>query len=108
MPDKARPAVPPPDPLDRFGWGPNDIKIKTGRSGSQGFRSGGARRSPMPLTEERQEQIQMEETVSRREKTPDRSDEEWDFRRQIRRQIKKMKAAGIEVVMPNMDPDFRR
>lgn len=49
----------------------------------------------------------MEETISRRKKTSDRSDEERDFRKQIRRQIRKMKAAGVEVVLPNVDPDLR-
>ncbi len=62
----------------------------------------------MPLTEERMDQIQLEETMGprRRPPTPDLDPEERDFRRRIRRDIKMMLRAGIEIVVPNSQPDI--
>ncbi len=60
----------------------------------------------MPLTEERRATILMEETITRRPTTLDRTDEEREYRRVVRRQVKTLKENGIEVVVPTTQPDL--
>ncbi len=60
----------------------------------------------MPVTEERRATILMEETVDRRPSTLDRTDEEREHRRVVRRQVRRLKANGIEVVIPTTPPDL--
>lgn len=60
----------------------------------------------MPLTtEERRAEIMMEETVSTRPRTPDRDDEEREYRAGVRGSIKRILAAGWEVIIPNELPE---
>ena len=58
------------------------------------------------IDELRQEQIQLEETVPGRERTPDASDEERAFRLGIRRDVRRMRKAGIEASVPARLPDL--
>lgn len=60
----------------------------------------------MAVPEARRNQILMEETVSRRAVTRDETMEEEEFRRIIRRQVRRMKRAGVQVVIPNVEPDL--
>ncbi len=66
---------------------------------------GGDREDQMALTEERSITILMEETVRRRPLTPDTSEEEREYRLAIREDIRMMRAAGVEVVVPSTQPD---
>jgi hypothetical protein len=66
----------------------------TKRSGGEGMSDQRA------LTEERAEQIQLEETVIRRPRTPDGSDQEVRFRRSISRDVAMLRDAGIIVDVP--------
>ncbi len=59
----------------------------------------------MPLTEERMIRIQLEETRGSN-RTPDREEEERDFRRGVAADISKMRKAGVEIVVPNTQPDL--
>ncbi len=59
----------------------------------------------MPLTEERTAQILMEEISERRPATPDRGEEERTYREGIRRDVRMLKAAGVEIVIPTTQPD---
>ncbi len=52
------------------------------------------------LTEERAEQIQLEETVLRRRRIPDQSAEEVRFRRSIFRDVAMLRDAGIIIDVP--------
>lgn len=60
-----------------------------------------------PLTEERANQILIEETVDGRPATRDMDDDERQFRRRIREDVQAMKDAGIEPVVPSLQPDAR-
>ncbi len=59
----------------------------------------------MPLTEERMDRIQLEETRNMN-RTPDADEEERSFRRDVARDIEKMRKAGVEIVVPNTQPDL--
>ncbi len=56
-------------------------------------------------TEERQAEIQMEEAIENRPRTPDRDDDERSYRKGIRRDAKRLKAAGIEMIVPSEWPE---
>ena len=58
------------------------------------------------LTEERAAEILMEEVVTARPLTEDRSEEERTYRRSIRRDVRMLQTAGIEVVVPTAQPDL--
>ena len=58
----------------------------------------------MAVSMERAAQIQMEETIGRRKRTPDKTDEERELRRLLARDIRKLRRAGLEVVVPNEEP----
>jgi hypothetical protein len=60
----------------------------------------------MAVSELRREEIQLEETVVRRQKTPDRSEEEREFRAQVRWQVSAMRAAGVVVEVPAIDAEL--
>ena len=53
------------------------------------------------VSEERQTQILLEETLARRPSSLDQTEQERSFRQQIREHVQAMKRAGIEVVMPD-------
>ena len=57
------------------------------------------------LTEERAAQILMEEVVGRRPATPDRDLHQAEYRKGIRRDVRMLKKAGVEVVIPSTQPD---
>ncbi len=59
----------------------------------------------MPLTEERMDRIQIEETRGR-DRTPDMDEDERQVRAGIAKDIAMMKKAGVEVVVPNTQPDL--
>ena len=59
----------------------------------------------MPLTEERMTRIQLEETRDMN-RTPDADEDEREFRQSIAESIAMMKEAGVEVVVPNTQPDL--
>ena len=59
----------------------------------------------MPLTAERMNQIQLEETLGG-PKSPDADEEERAFRRGIAKDIAMMKAAGVEIAFLKVDPDI--
>ncbi len=59
----------------------------------------------MPLTEERMDRIQLEETRNM-DRTPDADQTERDFRRGIAKDIAMMKKAGIEIAFPKVQPDI--
>jgi len=58
------------------------------------------------LTEERAEQIQLEETVLHRPRTRDESAEEVRFRRLMFRDVAMLRDAGIIVDVPATLPDW--
>ena len=58
----------------------------------------------MPLTEERMDRIQLEETRNM-DRTPDRDEDERQFRAGIAKDIAMMKRAGIEISFPSTQPD---
>ena len=58
----------------------------------------------MALTEKREDQIILEESLDNKVRTKDKTAAEKEFRGIIRRDVKKMKAAGLEVVMPLREP----
>ena len=58
------------------------------------------------LGNERAEQIIMEETVETRSRTPDRTESEKRYRRAIREDVRRIKEAGREVVIPTDQPDI--
>ncbi len=59
----------------------------------------------MPLTEERMDRIQLEETRNM-DRTPDADDEERQFREGIAKDIAMMKKAGVEIAFPGTQPDL--
>ena len=59
----------------------------------------------MPLTEERMDRIQLEETRNM-DRTPDADQAERDFRRGIAKDIAMMRRAGIEIAFPKVSPDI--
>ena len=59
----------------------------------------------MPLTEERMNRIQLEETRNMN-RTPDADEEERAFRRGIAKDIAMMKKAGVEISFPSTQPDL--
>ncbi len=59
----------------------------------------------MPLTEERMDRIQLEETRNM-DRTPDADDEERQFREGIAKDIAMVKRAGIEISFPQVQPDL--
>lgn len=60
----------------------------------------------MPITEERANEILQEEAVRKRSRTPDGDQDEAAFRKRIRRQVRRMKAANVEVVVPSLHPEL--
>jgi hypothetical protein len=58
------------------------------------------------IDEERQRQILIEVTIPRATKTRDRNAEEREFRRLLKRDVRRLKRAGVEVVVPNVEPDL--
>ncbi len=66
---------------------------------------GGEKEHKMPLTNKRAETIIMEETVRHRPRTTDMDDEEREYRKSVREDIRKLRGAGIEVVIPADNPD---
>ena len=59
----------------------------------------------MAISEERMNQILMEETIPRRKPRKKDSPEEEKFRRLVRRDVRRMKRAGVEVVVPSLQPN---
>ena len=59
----------------------------------------------MPLTEERMDRIQIEETRNM-DRTLDRDDVERQFRAAIAQVIAMMKKAGVEIAFPSTQPDL--
>ncbi len=59
----------------------------------------------MPLTEERMDRIQLEETRGMG-RTPDADEAERGFRRRIAKDIAMMKKAGVEIAFPSTQPDL--
>ncbi len=59
----------------------------------------------MPLTEERMDRIQLEETRNMA-RTPDRDEDERQFREGIAQDIAMMKRAGVEIAFPQVQPDL--
>ena len=59
------------------------------------------------VTEERAIQILIEESVVRRDPTPDMSDEEREFRKGVRRDTEVLLKAGIEIQIPTTQPSIR-
>ncbi len=59
----------------------------------------------MPLTEERMDRIQMEETRGMG-RTPDADEAERAFRRGIAKDIAMMKKAGVEIAFEKVQPDI--
>ena len=59
----------------------------------------------MAIDEDRLNEIQMEETIPRRKRRRKDSKEEAEFRRLVRRDIRRMKRAGVEVVVPSLQPN---
>ena len=59
----------------------------------------------MPLTEERMDRIQIEETRGR-DRTPDRDEDERQFRAGIAKDIAMMKKAGVEIAFEKVQPDI--
>ncbi len=59
----------------------------------------------MAISEERINQILMEETIPRRKPRKKDSPEEEKFRRLVRRDVRRMKRAGVEVVVPSLQPN---
>ena len=57
----------------------------------------------MPLTEERAERILLEETLGTTP-TADMDDEETGYRLAVRRDVKRQRAAGVEIVVPTREP----
>ena len=59
----------------------------------------------MPLTEERMDRIQLEETRNM-DRTPDADEDERQFRAGIAKDIAMMKKAGVEIAFPSTQPDL--
>ena len=59
----------------------------------------------MPLTEERMDRIQIEETRNM-DRTPDRDEDERQFREGIAKDIAMMKKAGVELAFEKVQPDI--
>ena len=59
----------------------------------------------MPLTEERMDRIQLEETRNM-DRTPDMDEDERQFREGIAKDIAMMKKAGIEIAFPSVQRDL--
>ena len=59
----------------------------------------------MAISDERAAVIIMEETIPRRKKTPDRTDEERAYRKAIRKDIREQKKKGWEIVIPTTQPE---
>ena len=66
---------------------------------------GGEKEHKMPLTNKRAETIIMEETLKRKPRSADTSEEERVYRRRLREDIRQLRAADIEVVIPADNPD---
>lgn len=88
------------DAKKRFACEPDDARFAHPQSENATRRKEARMDRPRALTDERATQILMEETVARRPRTLDTSDEEREYRRDIRRDVAKMKDAGIEIVVP--------
>lgn len=61
----------------------------------------------MPLSEDRQIQILLEEATPSRDPTLDLSDEEREFRKGVRRDTEVLLKAGIEIQIPTTQPSIR-
>ena len=59
----------------------------------------------MPLTNKRAETIIQEETLKRKPRSADTSEEERVYRQRLREDVQQLRAAGIEVVIPADNPD---
>ncbi len=66
---------------------------------------GGEKEHMMPLTNKRAETIIQEETLKRKPRSADASEEERVYRQRLREDVRQLRAAGIEIVIPADNPD---
>ena len=59
----------------------------------------------MAISEERINQILMEETIPRRKQRRKDTPEEARYRKRVGRDFRRMKKAGLEIVIPTLQPD---
>ncbi len=57
------------------------------------------------MSNERAARIVQEETLKRKPRSADATEEEQEYRRRIRQDIRQLRAAGIEIVIPSDQPD---
>ena len=84
---------------------PADIHLVL-RSGAKRLGIKAREANALDLSEERAEQIVLEETLPRRRRTRDRSDEETVYRRLIARDVARLTKAGVIIDIPARWPDL--
>lgn len=68
---------------------------------------GRRRGATLAISERRANEILMEETIPRRESERADTPEEDRYRKSLRTDVRRLKRAGAEVVVPTEDPDPR-